>query len=174
MDIEKDIKQIENFVRSLKKTDIVELVWEKDGQKLGFKKDENCISSQQESMQKTKKTRNEEQEKAEEGSSLPAENNYKTMKSKMVGTFYIAATADNTNYVNEGAEVKTGQKICVIEAMKVMREIKIDEDAKIIKILIENGHPVEYGQDMFLIEPVIRENDVSSNKEKTNNNSTTD
>jgi len=174
MDIEKDIKQIENFVRSLKKTDIVELVWEKDGQKLGFKKDENCLSSQQESRLKLRKTRNEEQVKTEEGSSLPAENNYKTIKSKMVGTFYIAATADNTNYVNEGAEVKTGQKICVIEAMKVMREIKIDEDAKIIKVLIENGHPVEYGQDMFLIEPVIRENDVSADKGKTNNKGTTD
>lgn len=76
------------------------------------------------------------------------------VKSPMVGTFYRAPAPDAPPYVEVGDIVKEGQVLCIIEAMKLMNEIKTDCAGKIAKILVENGQPVEYGQHLFLIEPV--------------------
>ena len=71
----------------------------------------------------------------------------------MVGTFFTAPTPDSPPYIQEGSKVKKGQKIAVIEAMKIMKEVVADIDGKIIKILVENGHHVEYGHPIFVIAP---------------------
>lgn len=76
----------------------------------------------------------------------------KCVTSPMVGTFYAAESPDSPAYVREGATVKQGDILCIIEAMKVMNEVKSDRSGKIAKILIEDGAPVEYGQPLFMIE----------------------
>jgi biotin carboxyl carrier protein len=78
--------------------------------------------------------------------------NYHTIKSTMVGTFFVAPTPDSPPYIQEGTVLKKGQKIAVIEAMKIMKDVVSDSDGKLIKILLENGHHVEYGQPIFTIQ----------------------
>ena len=75
------------------------------------------------------------------------------IESPMVGTFYRASSPTAEPYVREGDAVKEGQIVCIIEAMKLMNEIETRTSGRIVKILVENGHAVEYGQPLFLIEP---------------------
>ncbi|SHK09825.1 acetyl-CoA carboxylase biotin carboxyl carrier protein [Anaerobranca californiensis DSM 14826] len=74
--------------------------------------------------------------------------------SPMVGTFYKAPSPDSPPFVQEGDTVKKGDTLCIIEAMKLMNEIESTENGRIVKVLVENGELVEYGQTLFLIEPV--------------------
>ncbi len=74
------------------------------------------------------------------------------VKSPMVGTFYRAPTPEADPYVVEGSEVKAGQVLCIIEAMKLMNELESEYNGKIAKILVENAQPVEYNQTLFLLE----------------------
>ena len=74
--------------------------------------------------------------------------------SPMVGTFYWAPAADADPYVEVGNTVDVGQTVCIIEAMKLMNEIETEVKGKIVKVLVENAQPVEYGQQLFLVEPV--------------------
>ena len=75
------------------------------------------------------------------------------IESPMVGTFYRASSPTAEPYVREGDVVKEGQIVCIIEAMKLMNEIETRASGRIVKILVENGQAVEYGQPLFLIEP---------------------
>lgn len=77
--------------------------------------------------------------------------NYHVIKSPLVGTFYRAPSPGAEPFVKEGDFVKKGQVLCIIEAMKVMNEIESDVDGIVEKILVENGKPVEYGQELFWI-----------------------
>ena len=72
--------------------------------------------------------------------------------SPMIGTFYRAATPEAKPFVAEGDAVKPDTVICIIEAMKVLNEIKAERGGRIVQILVENGEAVEYGQPLFLIE----------------------
>ena len=81
------------------------------------------------------------------------ESKHVEIKSPMIGTFYRSATVDKPVYVNIGDEVKLGQVLCIIEAMKLFNEIEAEVSGKIIKVLVDNATPVEYDQPLFLIEP---------------------
>lgn len=72
--------------------------------------------------------------------------------SPMVGTFYQAPSPDSGPYVQEGDQVSTDSVVCIVEAMKLMNEIEAEVQGKIVKILVENGQLVEYGQPLFLVE----------------------
>jgi len=74
------------------------------------------------------------------------------IKSPLVGTFYRAPAPGAPPFVEEGDIVSPGQVLCIIEALKVMNEIESDVKGKVVKILVENGEPVEYGQPLFLID----------------------
>jgi acetyl-CoA carboxylase biotin carboxyl carrier protein len=82
----------------------------------------------------------------------PSEPEGKVIKSPMVGTFYRSATPGGQPIVDVGDEVKEGQAVCIIEAMKIMNEIESDVDGRIARILVENGQAVEFGQPLFVIE----------------------
>jgi acetyl-CoA carboxylase biotin carboxyl carrier protein len=75
-----------------------------------------------------------------------------TVKSPMVGTFYRSASPGAASFVEIGSEVKEGDTLCIIEAMKILNEIESDKSGKVTRILCENGQAVEYGQAMFIIE----------------------
>ncbi|WP_018112233.1 acetyl-CoA carboxylase biotin carboxyl carrier protein [Thermus igniterrae] len=76
------------------------------------------------------------------------------VKAPIVGTFYRAPAPDAPPYVKEGDRVEKGQVLCIIEAMKLMNEIESEVAGIVKKILVQNGEPVEYGQPLFLIQPV--------------------
>ncbi|MES2875767.1 MAG: acetyl-CoA carboxylase biotin carboxyl carrier protein [Bacteroidota bacterium] len=79
--------------------------------------------------------------------------NYITVKSPMIGTFYRSASPDKPLFVNVGDEIKSGQVLCIIEAMKLFNEIESEVTGRIVKILVDNASPVEYDQPLFLVEP---------------------
>ncbi|MGV3704987.1 MAG: acetyl-CoA carboxylase biotin carboxyl carrier protein [Arcticibacter sp.] len=79
--------------------------------------------------------------------------NYITIKSPMIGTFYRSAGPDKASFVNVGDEVKAGQVVCIIEAMKLFNEIESEVSGRIVKVLVDNSSPVEYDQPLFLVEP---------------------
>ena len=76
----------------------------------------------------------------------------KVIKAPMVGTFYRASSPNAKPFAEVGQQVKEGDPICIIEAMKIMNEIEADKTGTITKILIENGQPVEFGQSLIVIE----------------------
>lgn len=69
----------------------------------------------------------------------------------MVGTFYRAPSPDSSNYVEIGDRVEPGKTVCIIEAMKLFNEIESEVKGEVVKILVDNAQPVEYGQKLFLI-----------------------
>ena len=74
------------------------------------------------------------------------------VKSPMVGTFYRSANPNSPPFVDVGSQVKEGDTLCIVEAMKLMNEIEADKAGTIKAVLVENGQPVEYGQPLFVIE----------------------
>jgi acetyl-CoA carboxylase biotin carboxyl carrier protein len=74
------------------------------------------------------------------------------VKSPMVGTFYRASSPGAANFVEVGSEIKEGETLCIIEAMKLLNEIESDKTGVVKAVLVENGQPVEFGQPLFVIE----------------------
>ncbi|MDD5131693.1 MAG: hypothetical protein PHH44_03445 [bacterium] len=151
-----DTKEIKKFLEIIADTDIVELNWEKDGQKIGFRKNEGAVLSppieETPSGDTLKSNGNGNGKDKDQVAHVEVSQNYHTIKSTMVGTFFVAPTPDSPPYIQEGTVLKKGQKIAVIEAMKIMKDVVSDSDGKVIKILLENGHHVEYGQPIFTIQ----------------------
>ena len=85
--------------------------------------------------------------------SAAAEEELHTVKSPIVGTFYEAPGPGALPFVKAGDQVAAGQVLCIIEAMKLMNEIEADASGEIVKVLVNNGQPVEYGQPLFAIRP---------------------
>lgn len=76
------------------------------------------------------------------------------IKSPMVGTFYRAASPEAPSFVEVGQTVEVGQVVCIVEAMKLMNEIKSEVRGKIKEAVVENAEPVEFGQTLFVVEPL--------------------
>jgi acetyl-CoA carboxylase biotin carboxyl carrier protein len=76
------------------------------------------------------------------------------VKSPIVGTFYRAAEPGAKPYAEVGDTVKKGQVLCIIEAMKLMNEINAEIDGEVVKVYVENGHAVQYGERLFAIKPI--------------------
>ena len=81
------------------------------------------------------------------------ESKYIAIKAPMIGTFYRASSPDTPVFANIGDEIKKGQVICIIEAMKLFNEIESEVSGKIVKVLVDNASPVEYDQPLFLVDP---------------------
>lgn len=79
---------------------------------------------------------------------------YHEIRSPIVGTFYQAPSPDADPFVQVGDSISQGTVLCIIEAMKLMNEIESDVNGRLVKILVENGMPVEYNQPLFLVEPI--------------------
>ena len=75
------------------------------------------------------------------------------IEAPMVGTFYRAPSPDAQPFIRDGDRVKKGQVVCIIEAMKLMNEIESKVAGRVVKVLVENAQPVQYGQPLFLLEP---------------------
>lgn len=81
------------------------------------------------------------------------EANYITIKSPMIGTFYRSSSPDKPSFANVGDEIKAGEVVCIIEAMKLFNEIESEVSGRIVKVLVDNAQPVEYDQPLFLVDP---------------------
>lgn len=97
-------------------------------------------------------TKSEDESSSKETPTAPA-NNYITVKSPMIGTFYRTPDPESPVFANVGDTISVGQTICIIEAMKLFNEIESDISGKVIEVLVENATPVEYDQPLFVIDP---------------------
>jgi acetyl-CoA carboxylase biotin carboxyl carrier protein len=153
-----DLNLIKKLVRIVDTSEITDLEVEENGLKIrvakkirAYKPDsqQHIVISQPTSAE-TLTSRNVVEEISKPA--LEAQENLHEIKSPIVGTFYRAPAPDADAYVNMGDTVSSGSVLCIIEAMKLMNEIESDISGKIIKILAENGRPVEYNQPLFLIQ----------------------
>jgi acetyl-CoA carboxylase biotin carboxyl carrier protein len=80
-------------------------------------------------------------------------NNYITVKAQMIGTFYRSSSPDKAPFVEVGDTIKEGDKICIIEAMKLFNDIESEVSGKVVKVLVDDATPIEFDQDLFLIDP---------------------
>ncbi len=82
---------------------------------------------------------------------LPAPENLHVFTAPMVGTYYSSPKPDADTFVQVGSTIREGDTLCIIEAMKIFNQIESDVDGQIVRILVENGQPVEYGEPLFEI-----------------------
>ncbi|RYD51139.1 MAG: acetyl-CoA carboxylase biotin carboxyl carrier protein [Sphingobacteriales bacterium] len=83
-----------------------------------------------------------------------ASGNGQTVKSPMIGTFYRSSAPDKPAFINVGDEIRAGQVVCIIEAMKLFNEIESEVSGRVVKVLVDDASPVEYDQPLFLVEPI--------------------
>ncbi len=142
-----ELDDLKELMHLLKDTDVTELQIEKDGMKVRLKRDRF--------LGRLEFSPAPVVERHEPRKELPdTEAKLFTVTSPIVGTFYRAPAPDAAPFVEVGTSVKRGQALCVIEAMKLMNEIESEVDGVIVRVLVENGHPVEYGEPLFLVEPL--------------------
>jgi acetyl-CoA carboxylase biotin carboxyl carrier protein len=93
-------------------------------------------------------------EPAKEETKAEETTNYITVKSPMIGTFYRSSSPESDAFVNIGDNIKEGDVICIVEAMKLFNEIEAEVSGKIVKVLIDDATPIEFDQPLFLVEPI--------------------
>lgn len=147
-----NIKKIEEIIRLMEKHDLTEVTIEEDGKKVHLRKGSGGhIIEKTFAMPPSLATR--PSSAGGEQAAKTKEENAVEIKAPMVGTFYASPSPDAKPFVAVDSAVKEGDVLCIIEAMKLMNEIKSEIKGKIIDVLIKNGDPVEFGQVLFLVEP---------------------
>ena len=147
------IKEIKDMINLMNENGLTELEVEKDGVRIRLKKGssgayEKAVEYIAPQSQQIAGKASASPEKAEK-------RNVVEIKAPMVGTFYRSPSPEAAPYVNVGDSIEPGQVICIIEAMKLMNEIKSEVKGKIVEIQADNAEPVEFGQLLFVIEPAV-------------------
>ncbi|MBI5969588.1 MAG: acetyl-CoA carboxylase biotin carboxyl carrier protein [Deltaproteobacteria bacterium] len=143
-----EIKELKALYKFLVETDIVELEIEGEKGKVRIKR---AVARALESLPAAAHRQSPVTEAKIEGPEAKKDD-IRIMTSPMVGTFYRSSAPDAQAFVEVGSIIKSGQALCIIEAMKLMNEVESEFSGKIVSILVENGQPVEYGEPLFHIE----------------------
>jgi acetyl-CoA carboxylase biotin carboxyl carrier protein len=154
-----DIKQIQELVKLINKTNIGEITIEEEGVKITVKQKKDPV---QNIIAGSAAPANYAPAPAQPAAAAPPAakpapeakaDNLVTIKSPMIGTFYRQAGPGKPIFASVGDEVTTGKVVCIIEAMKLFNEIESEVKGKIVKVLVEDASPVEYDQPLFLVDP---------------------
>ncbi|MFT3981934.1 MAG: acetyl-CoA carboxylase biotin carboxyl carrier protein [Ferruginibacter sp.] len=156
-----DIKQIQELVKLINKTSIGEITIEEDGTKITIKQKKDPSQKIYTSAAPVAAAPVAAAPAAPAATpaapaaapAAPKADNFVTIKSPMIGTFYRQAGPGKPVFANVGDEVTPGKVVCIIEAMKLFNEIESEVKGKIVKVLVEDASPVEYDQPLFLVEP---------------------
>lgn len=153
-----DIKNIKLLIRMVTQTDITEFELESGGEKLVIRRgSEAVVTSMPLTPMPAAVTSGSAApivKAAEPAAAVAADDGLKEVTSPIVGTFYRSPSPESDSYVEVGSVVEKGQTICIVEAMKLMNEIEAEFKCRIVKILKENAQPVEFGDPLFLVEPL--------------------
>ena len=149
-----NIKEIKEMINLMNENNLTELELEKNGLKIRLRKgSEGGVERVIEKIVPKSGSAVIEKGVVQEQTGVQTESKAIEIKSPMVGTFYKAPAPDAPPYVKVGDSIEVGQVVCIIEAMKLMNEIKSDVKGTLVSVLVENADPVEFGQTLFLIEP---------------------
>ncbi len=156
-----DLKQIQELIKMVNKSNIGELTVEQKDIKITIKQKEEKITqvisaptqSVQSSFQPAPQQITATTVVTTDDKPVAVASNLITIKSPMIGTFYKKQGPGKPDFVSIGDDVSPGKVVCIIEAMKLFNEIECEVKGKIIKVLVEDATPVEYDQPLFLVEP---------------------
>ena len=149
-----NLKEIKEMIQLMNENGLAEFEMEKDGLKIRLRKGAGGLvepSVIYESHPSPAPVRTAAGGNGKESQAVPAAKGA-PVKSPMVGTYYSAPAPDAAPFIQIGSVVEVGQVICIIEAMKLMNEIKSEVRGKVVEVLVHNGDPVEFGQPLFLVE----------------------
>ena len=159
-----DLKEIQNLIKFVDKSGASEVKLEMDDFKITIRtgeegKGETTILQQVPMMGNTMQQPTMQQPVAQvpvqeaEKPKADVSDKYITVKSPIIGTFYRKPAPDKPTFVEVGADIKVGDVLCVIEAMKLFNEIESEVSGKIVKVLVDDASPVEFDQPLFLVDP---------------------
>ena len=154
-----DIKQIQELVKLINKTNIGEITIEEEGVKITVKQKKDPVQNYVQGTQAAPIYAQQAQAAAPVAPATPVApvapkaDNFLTIKSPMIGTFYRQSGPGKPILASIGDEVSVGKVVCIIEAMKLFNEIESEVKGKIVKVLVEDASPVEYDQPLFLVDP---------------------
>lgn len=149
--VEMDLDKIKELIATVEESSIAEITIEEGDTRITVRRSSEPEAGEgAPSVAGAARTAAAEAAAAEE----EEENNYHVVKSPMVGTFYRAASPTSDPFVEEGDEVKEGQTLCILEAMKLMNEVTCEINGIVRRIMVDNAKPVEYGQKLLYIEPL--------------------
>jgi acetyl-CoA carboxylase biotin carboxyl carrier protein len=151
-----NLKEIREMITLMNENDLTEIEIEREGTKIKLKKASleapvpiyRPVPEYHMETTVAPKSAGESSEKVETAS------NKLQIQSPMVGTFYRAPSPESPAFVEVGQTVEVGQVVCIVEAMKLMNEIKSEVRGKVAEVLVENAQPVEFGQPLFVVEPL--------------------
>jgi acetyl-CoA carboxylase biotin carboxyl carrier protein len=150
MDI--DLKQLKELMRSLKQFDISELELEKNGERIKLARAPEGTTYVTTGLPQLAPASIAPPAAGAAPAAAPADDaNAFYVTSPFVGTFYTSATPGGEAFVKIGSEIRPGQTLCIVEAMKLMNEIEAEQGGTILEVLRENGKPVEYGDRLFKV-----------------------
>ena len=153
-----DIKEIKDLIKYIEKSDIKEFQYENEEESIYISKMndvQQVVAAPQYAPAPAAAPQAVAAAPAPAAEAAPAaKTNGTEVNSPIVGTFYSAPSPGAAAFVKEGDTVKKGQTLCIVEAMKIMNEIEAEFDCKIVKIVGQNGVPVEYGETIFVVEPL--------------------
>ena len=151
-----NIKEIKEMITLMNENGLMELEIEKDGMRVKLKKSSSQEGFNGPILVERQSVQSEAGQAKPQTIEQQDKSSVKTLevKSPMVGTFYRAPSPEAPPYVEVGQVIQPGQVICIIEAMKLMNEIKSEIKGKILEILVDNAEPVEFGQPILLVEPL--------------------
>ncbi|WP_050606288.1 acetyl-CoA carboxylase biotin carboxyl carrier protein [Clostridium niameyense] len=148
-----DFKEIEGIIKAVSESNLSSLDIECDGVSIKMKKEKDIVCDKiisKDQLPLTEDKYNVEEIVEEE----IEDENYVTVVSPIVGTFYESSGVGKEPYVKVGDKIKKGDILCIVEAMKVMNEIESEIDGEVVSILVKNEDMVEYGEDLFKIRPL--------------------
>jgi acetyl-CoA carboxylase biotin carboxyl carrier protein len=154
-----DIKQIQELVKLINKTNIGEITIEEEGVKITVKQKKDPVqhivanAAPATYAAPAAAPAAAPPPAATKPAAEPKADNLLTIKSPMIGTFYRQAGPGKPVFASVGDEVTAGKVVCIIEAMKLFNEIESEVKGKIVKVLVEDASPVEYDQPLFLVDP---------------------
>ena len=149
-----NLKEIREMINLMNENDLTEIEVEREGTKIKIKK------SSTEAIESIRKFPAEHHIEthissvAGEETAQTVNPNREEIKSPMVGTFYRSPSPEAPPFIDIGQTVEVGQVVCIVEAMKLMNEIKSEVKGKIVDIPVDNAQPVEVGQTLFTVEPL--------------------
>ncbi len=148
------IKEIQDIINFIKKSDLDDVSIETENYKIRVKKNNGSYTTTEipKEVKTTPSQIKQETIKVEENIEKTSLKNI-IIKSPMIGTFYRSPNPESDPFVSEGDTIKVGQTICIVEAMKLFNDIESDVSGKIVKVLVDDNSPIEFDQPLFEVDP---------------------